>query len=199
LTRGDEFFSRFGRFGGNMQLLKQLLSDDERMRTWVQSALSPSVATEPQPHFVSVNCSLSLAEMIRLGKYDNERNAIQAITEERFPVDRTGQLQYDKELFLIPPSRDRITTTEWKEELEANGWVLEQTSELLALGAKDPNLQLNNYIIAFGSSWRGPVGGDLDSPVLWSYDGRRGAGAGWCHLDGQWHLRDRALVSRKRR
>jgi hypothetical protein len=152
----------------------------------------------PTSYFISVDKSRSLAEMIRAGRYDNEKNALQILIEERFPVVRTGQLQYEKELFLIPPSCDGITTKAWKAELEANGWELEQTPELLALGAKYPDLQRDHYIIAFGSSWRYP-GGDVDSPVLWSHDGEREAATFWYYPVGLWASHRRALVSRKRR
>ncbi|MFA5130089.1 MAG: hypothetical protein WC477_04190 [Patescibacteria group bacterium] len=153
-------------------------------------------STEIRGYIVSIDLSLTLTQMIKAGKYNNHKNAIASITEECFPVDRTGTLQHDKELFLVPPSRDGITTTEWKEELEAD-WVLEQTPELLALGAKYPALQLDNYIIAFGSSWRSPGGGCLGSPVLWSHDGERKAGTFWYDLGSQCSLHNRALVSRK--
>lgn len=37
IPQGSEFFTRFGRFGGNMAKLQKLLSDDELMKEWVQS------------------------------------------------------------------------------------------------------------------------------------------------------------------
>jgi hypothetical protein len=150
----------------------------------------------PESIAVSVDLSLSLADMIRAGRYDDGAIAVFKITEERYPVDRSGGLQYDKELFLVAPSRHWITTAEWEEERKAHGWIDEQAPELFALGAKHPNLQFQNHIIAFGSSWRNP-GGGLHSPALWSVGRERRADTIWFNPFIQWDLHDRALVSRK--
>jgi hypothetical protein len=147
---------------------------------------------------VSVDLSLTMIQMIEAGKYSNHRDAITNVTEERFPVDRSGALQYEKELHLIAPSRDGITTTEWKAELEAADWELERTPEILAFGAKYPDLQREHYIVAFGSVWQNPDG-YLFSPVLWCGGGERELVTRWCKPDREWNRVGRALVSRKRR
>lgn len=193
VNQSAEFFGRFGRFGGDMELLKALLADDERMRAWVEALRIPAA---PVGRIVHVNLSLSYPEMIRLGQYTNEAQTIWEITEARFPIIRTGELQYDKELFLVPPSRDGLTTTEWKAELEANGWVLEQAPEFLALGVQYPELQRDCYIVAFGSAWSNPDG-HVFSPALWSVDSHRRAGTDWYGPGNLWNLHHRALVSRK--
>lgn len=178
--------------------LGKMIQDGALTREFVQAVLEGRVGIREASYSVSVDLSLSLVQMIEAGGYDNHKDAVKSITEERFPMDRTGELTYEKELFLVPPSRHGLTTTEWKAELEANGWELEQTPELLALGAKYPDLQRDHYIVAFGSSWRDPSG-YLNSPALWSDDGERRADARWCNPDDRWYLRSRALVSRKRR
>lgn len=182
--------------------LGKMIQNGALTREFVQAVLEGRVEVRPVaasgPYLVSVDRSLTLVQMIEAGGYDDHKDAVESITETRFPVDRSGSLQCEKDLFLVPPSRDGITTTEWKAELEANGWELEQTPELLALGAKHPDLQREHFIIAFGSSWRNPDG-DLYSPVLWGDRGERRADAGWDDPDYRWCLHDRSLVSRKRR
>lgn len=166
----------------------------EAIKAEMNGGSSPNV--EPEKYIVPVDMSLSYPEMIKAGGYDNEELAIRDITEERYPIDRSGELRYDKELFLIPPSRDGMTTPEWHAELKANGWKLERAPELFALGAKYPDLQRKYYIVAFGSSWRHP-GGRLLSPGLWGGDGGRGVDESWYFPDYRWYLHDRAVVSRK--
>jgi hypothetical protein len=152
----------------------------------------------PVGYIVSVDLSLSLADMIRAGRYDIEECAIREITEERYPVDRTGELRYNKELFPIPPSRDFMTMSEWHAELLKNGWELERAPELYALCAKYHDLQRQRHIIAFGSSWRIPWGcGNLGSPEAWSVGGRRRTDSRWYCSKILWRLRDHALVSRR--
>lgn len=158
--------------------------------------------TAPTSYTVSVDRSLSLVQMIESGKYSNHEAALESITEECFPVNRSGELKYEKELFLIGPSHDYITTTEWKAELEANGWELEEIPELLALGAQFPDLQRGYYIIALSSSWL-DTEGLLSSPALYSaHEGERVVEADWIGPDPDGRLWDpgcSALVSRKRR
>jgi hypothetical protein len=170
-------------------------NEDLAVQAMRDALLSPAA---PIGHLVHLDLSLSYPEMIRLGYYTNEKQAIREITEELFPINRTGELQYEKELFLEPPSRNDLTTTEWKAELEANGWELEQAPELLALGAQYSELQRDHYIVAFGSSWTDPDG-TLKSPVLWSDGSCRGAYTDWYSPGNHWYLHGRALVSRKRR
>ncbi len=172
--------------------------DDLRFLAVRKSApAKPEKAEEPIAYPVTVDRSLTLAQMIEAGAYDNHAKAVGKFTEDRFPVDRTGSLKEDKELFLVPPSRDGMTTSEWKAELEANGWVLEQAPELFALGAKYPDLQRRFFIIAFGSS-RCDQDGRLYSPELWLDLSDRRVEMIWCNAPRcDWHPQYRALVSRK--
>lgn len=164
---------------------------------------NPSNVSVLGPYAVHVNRAFTFVQMIETGGYDNRNRAVKEITDECFPMDRAGTLEVEKELFLVPPSRNGLTTTtEWKTELEANGWVLEQAPELLALGAKYPDLQLEYCIFAFGSSCRNPHDHlhRFPVPALWSDNGFDGRGVGvlWCEPDGSWSTYNRALVSRKR-
>lgn len=151
---------------------------------------------------VDVDCSQSLDQMIRFGKYYNQKDAICIVTEAQFPVNRDGTLQYRKELFLVPPSRRGIVTASWKEELEASGWILEQSPELFALGAQHPLLQLEMDIVAFGSFWFSSDEDRYYSPLLWGGMSTRNTrvrkvGLRWYSPTYEWSLYDRALVSRR--
>ena len=103
------------------------------------------------PFLVTVNRSLSMIEMIAAGRYDNYNHAVKAITEWRFPINRTGELIYMKELFLVLPTSPEIIFIAWQAEMKQEEWMQEQTPECLALGAQHPSLQLEHKISAFGS------------------------------------------------
>jgi hypothetical protein len=101
---------------------------------------------------VVVDYSMSLAEMISAGRYNWTNSDINA---ESFPV--SGEGKKEVELELVHLNRD-AGTEEVLEELDRQGLRPAKIEELLALGAKHPELQKQFPIIAFGSVWRRPSG-----------------------------------------
>lgn len=65
LNQAAEFFGRFERFGGTKPLLKQLLADDDRMRSWVRSLMTKNDVAATTNETVTVP-DLPAAELIAL-------------------------------------------------------------------------------------------------------------------------------------
>lgn len=181
---------------------------DEAVRVLREAFLPPTSNTPlpegsiilPKP--VRVDRNKFLPDMIREARLNNEKHAIANITEDKFHVDRSGVIQnrlvYEKELILLAPYKDGVTTREWWDWMDEHDFQREETPELMAVARDFPEYQRKFYIRAFGSSDL-YSGGGLYCPELWSRGGLRKAGALWYGASGQWNLRNRALVSRKRR
>lgn len=119
------------------------------------------VALEPRavanaatyPSFtVPVDYALSLPEMITAGRYDDVSNSI---TPERFPIQGIGKRE--TVIHLVHPGKE-VESQPLIDEMDALGYRPATIAELLALGAKYPELQREFPIIALGSV--AEVGGD---------------------------------------
>jgi len=200
---------RCGRMSADLgKMIRQPGGEERAVRAMLREFFPPA-PDEPLPKGsivlpkpVKVDRRKSLADMIREARLDNERDALGQITEERFPVYRSWIIQnglvYEKELILLAPYEDEITTRQWWDWMDGHELIREETPELMALARDFPDYQREFYIPAFGSSWRNP-NGSLRSPALWGGDGERKADAYWYGPGYRWHLLYRALVSRKRR
>ena len=153
------------------------------------------------PRPVRVDRSKPLADMIRETGCDNWDWATENITEEDFHVDRSGFIQgrlvYEKELILLAPYEEGITTKQWWDWMDDHELRREEVPELAAFGRYYPEVWLRHYTIGFGSSCL-RSDGRLGSPVLWGAEGRRKFSRGWFRVGDQWDGRFRALVSRRR-
>ena len=116
---------------------------------------------------VTVDYGLSLAKMIKAGKYDYVNSDINA---KNFPVARIGKVEM-KNLELVHLNCN-ASTDEAIQEIGKRGLGLGDLPMLLALGAKYPELQREFPVAALGSSW---VNRDGFRRVacLWSDDGNR--------------------------
>lgn len=149
------------------------------------------------PFRVKIDLSMSDVEMIRSAQLDNEDSAMRELTEERFPIQRNGLLQYEKDLYLVAPSKEGMLTRPWQRERRKNQWIDERLPEMLALAAYFPDLQRETDIIACFTSRHVP-GGRFRLPELWCNVGERMASVTWCDVRlRRWGSRHRALVSRK--
>jgi len=153
--------------------------DPERVGIALQGIVEGRFAEEvvldpptPSTYQVTVDYSETLEEMIAAGRYDTRNNNISA---EHFPVQGTGKV--DVELHLVHLGRDASTDAVLA-ELDRRGLRPARIEELLALGAKHPNLQKEFPIVALGSVWRGWFG--LRSVAyLEGWRGGRRLGLGW--------------------
>lgn len=89
--------------------------------------------------------SLLLDEMVQLGKYDW---TIDRITAERFPL--AGEGQWEVEYELVHLNRN-ISSDNAETEIKKRGLEPAKIEELLAFGAKYPELQRRFPIVALGS------------------------------------------------
>jgi len=126
---------------------------------------------------VTVNYGLSLAEMIEVGKYDWVNDSI---TAKHFPF--TGEGMAELEVQLVHFKR-RIESDDAIKKMDGMGLRPLALSELLAFGAKFPEVQREFPIIALGSVWRRRYGSRY-VPVLWEYDRERDLDLGW--FEGRW-------------
>ncbi len=143
----------------------------------------------PNSYPVQVNYDLSVEAAIRAGKYDwkNEN-----ITSANFPPTRQGTMDLD--IILVHYGRD-MQDEEIDKDLERQGLRDAELPELLALGAKYPDLQRQFPIIARGSVWLFPSDGDRGVPYLRKDGGGRGLNLGW--LGGRWGSDYRFAAVRK--
>lgn len=142
----------------------------------VKPGASGSQPAVPTTHQVTVDYGKTLEEMIAAGRYDTRNNDI---TAERFPFQGTGQVEV--ELHLVHLGRDASTDTVLA-ELDRRNLRPATIEELLALGAKYPNLQKQFPFVALGSVWQHP-GGRRGVACLGHWDAGRGLALDWFGLD----------------
>lgn len=111
-------------------------------------------ATEAAPLYpITVDYGMTLAEMIAAGRYDSQNSDINT---QNFPI--TGEGQVDRELHLVHPNKV-ASTEEVLAKLDRLGLRPAKIEELLAFGAKYPNLQKKFPVVTLGSVWQHPSGG----------------------------------------
>jgi hypothetical protein len=126
--------------------------------------------------------------MIEAGKYYWINPSI---TAEHFPI--TGHRKENVEVHLIHFNRI-IKSAEEIAELDRMGLRPATLVELLAFGAKYPDVQMQFPIIALGSVWRNPDGFRV-VPGLWGDSDKRSLSLHWCEYE--WENCDRFLAVRK--
>lgn len=127
-----------------------------------------------------------LSELIARGKYDWVNSDI---TPARFPVTEIPELK-DEKLFNFGRN---ISTEDAKAEMDKQGYRPATMAELLVYGAKNPDVQRKNPIVALGSV------AQIDSidcvGVLYELGSRRRLSLD--RVDGGWNGRYRFLAVRK--
>ena len=173
-------------------------SDDDLHRVLTEKGLAGKIAEVimainqkvDETYKVIVDYGLSLAEMVKAGKYDWFNDDI---TDKRFEVQGDGQ--HEVELVLVHLNRN-ATTKEVLEYLHNQGLEPAKIEHLLAFGATYPELQKQFPIIALGSSFV-DVSGDRFYPYLSCNDDERKLDLDWDDDDSCWVDACRFLAFRK--
>ena len=147
--------------GGTLEDLRRL--EDKKLCRQL-AAIIVEHKELPRMNFqLCVNYAQSLSEMIAAGRYDWSNIGI---IEKNFPRTKQAGIE-DISLHLFRFGRP-LLTDEVIHELDRAGFRPATLEELLALGARKPDLQRGFLIIALGSVWEDPYG-DLTAPYLRSY------------------------------
>lgn len=101
---------------------------------------------------IEVNYWVSIEDAVKLCRCDWSKSDI---TSEHFPTTRAGEI--DILIELVHFNRN-IWTENALRKLDQMGFRPAELHELLALGAKYPDLQREFPIVALGSVWQGPGG-----------------------------------------
>lgn len=101
---------------------------------------------------VTVDYGQLLDAMIAAGRYDGMHGDI---TDQNFPISGSGTCETEIALFHFDKSMPLDTVLA---ELDKRGFRAATLTELLALGADQPELQRQFPIVALGSIWHGPRG-----------------------------------------
>lgn len=169
---------------GGMDGVRRFLSGETVVK--IEEEFSALITNHPT-YPVTISFDLSLAEMIKVGKYNSVNSDI---TEKHFPVNGKGTNEVVTELLHF----NRYTESEDVfRELDRSGLRPATIEELLAFGAKYPEIQRQFPIVALGSIWR-----RLDArfvPCLWGFSGDRGLNLFW--FGSRWYATCRFLAVRK--
>jgi len=142
---------------------------------------------------LEVDYGASLEQMIATGKYDWLNDDI---SQKQFQITGAGQAEFEARLFNFERGISSEDAEKGIREADhANPWEPAKIEHLLAFGAKYPEAQRANPIIALGSVTATPVFGHRSVPYLY----RRVTGRS-LHLDwwgNGWHPFYRFLGVRK--
>ncbi len=178
--------------------LRRIISDPSLCGRLADLIVGERPKSEPEQYHVTIDPAKTLAQMIEAGKYDY---AHPVIHEKNFPSETsTGNGPYrtaptDISLVLVHFNK-AMKTREIEAELDRRGLRTATLAELLALGAKRPELQRQFPLIALGSSWVGPDG-LRRVPCLVGNDDGRDLRLGWGDPDGKWREDCRFVAVRK--
>lgn len=137
---------------------------------------------------IVIDYGKSIEEMVRLGKYDR---ASDVITSKHFPTKRTGKAEFEIKLFHFDRN---ISSEDAIKEMDEKGYRPAECCELLAFGAKYPDVQREFLIVALGSAWQDRFDRRVVAVLL--------GGVSWRDLymdnfDGGWDGRYRFAAVRK--
>jgi len=154
----------------------------------LQDLIEGRFAVNSDIYAISANYDLSVEKAVKAGKYDWSNSDI---TTKHFPSSRKGAAEL--EITLVHFDRE-IDSDEAIRELDKMGLRPVELPELLALGAKYPDVQREFPVIALGSVWQYPLDYRF-VPYLSESSGRRGLGLDW--FGHRWHRRCRFAAVRK--
>lgn len=132
------------------------LSNQAGLKRILKDALLPSEEKLAVPHYtVTVDYGVSLADMIAAGKYDWTNSDI---TAKHFPVKGEGKAEVEIQLVHF----DRVMESDDViRELDRQGLRPAAIEELLAFGAKYPDMQREFPIVALKTVWQHANGNRL--------------------------------------
>lgn len=149
----------------------------------------PPVPVPANPCPVVVDYDLSLADMIATGIYDWTNSDI---TAEHFPF--IGEGKAEMAIELVHFGRIIEDGDECLRELDKMGLRAATLPELLAFGAKYPDMQRRFPVVALGSIWQ-RRDGDRNVPALWERDRGRRLDLRW--FEHRWREHCRFAAVRK--
>lgn len=173
--------------GGDDSDLDRILTDSE-LRKQIAGLIVKTKKVVGDIYTATVDYGMSLADMIKAGKYDWVNDDI---TAEHFPITGSGKVEVSFELVHLNKS---TSSEEILLHMEKNNLRPATLAELLAFGAKYPEKQREFPIIALGSSWV-YRDGDRCVPYLGRYDSKRRLVLGW--FGSGWYDCWRFLTVRK--
>lgn len=186
------------KLGGDDDDLRRIISDTSLCGRLADLIVGERPKNESQQYIVTIDPTKTLVQMIEAGKYDY---ANPDINEMNFPLEKSeGDGPYrtastDVSLELVHFNKV-MTTREIEAELDRRGLRSATLLEILAFGAKYPEIQREFPLVALGSSCVRP-GGDRGVPCL----GRGGSGRhvylGWDVPKGRWGEDCRVVAVRK--
>lgn len=170
--------------GGSDDNLRRLLSDKALLRH-----VAELLVAKPESNFfrLTVDYSMSLAEMVAAGGYDVPNPNI---TPENFPV---GEGEGEVAAVIVHLGR-YASDEEVLGNIEHQGLRSATMVELLAFGSQYPKYQREYPIAALGSIWDSPQG-RRNVGYLWGGPGVRALGLDW--LNEGWFANCRFLAVRK--
>ncbi|MEE8131502.1 MAG: hypothetical protein V3T98_00400 [Candidatus Paceibacterota bacterium] len=137
---------------------------------------------------VTVNYDLSVEEAVKAGKYDSSNNNIMT---KNFSSNRRGKTEAEITLIHFDSCMESEDVIR---EIDKQGFRLAELLELLAFGAKYPDVQRDFPIVALGSAWQIPDG-VRRMPCLGRVAGERVLDLGW--FGSGWRSDVRFAVLRK--
>jgi hypothetical protein len=142
-----KFFEALG--AENLQVLLEE-NNLEKVKEFCETLIVKKVVVDT--YAAVVDYTMSLADMIKVGKYDWVNDDI---TAEHFPVTGSGKTEVNLEFVHLNKS---VSSEAVLAHMEANGLRPATLAELLSFGAKYPEIQREFPIVALGSSWIVSVG-----------------------------------------
>lgn len=137
---------------------------------------------------VSVDYSLSVKQVVKLGKYDWVNSDI---NDKNYKTGKKGKAEVAVELIHF---NRPISSEDALKKIDQNGYRPAELHELLTLGEKHPNLQREFFIVALGSVWQDP-NGNRSVPCLYRNASKRNLYLFW--LGSDWADGWRFAVVRK--
>jgi len=126
--------------------------DPEKLKKHLQDAIEGKFDGVASAFPVVVNYDQSVEVAVKAGKYGWSNSDI---TTKHFPSQRKGTAEI--EIILVHFNR-AIESDEAVRELDKQGLRPAELPELLAFGAKYPDVQREFPVIALGSVWQDPAG-----------------------------------------
>ena len=166
------------------------IENQESLRKVLREALAPNgepVTSVGPTYPVTINYGLTLEEMIAAGRYYWKNDDI---TAKHFPVKGEGTKEVVTKLIHF---NKYMESDDVLRELDQRGLRPATIEELLAFGAKYPELQRQFPIVALGSVWRRL--GYRHVPYLWGHAFERNLYLFW--FESRWRGPFRFLALRK--
>ena len=173
--------------GGDDSDLDRILTDSD-LRKQIAGLIVKTKKVVDDTYKAIVDYGISLTDMVKAGKYGWFNNDI---TAEHFPITGSGKAEVDFQLVHLNKT---ASSEEVLFHMEKNNLRPATLAELLAFGAKYPELQCEFPICALASSWVNRVGLRY-VPYLGRRDSKRDLSLDW--FDDDWLDFYRFLAVRK--